>query len=88
VPRLSTSAGRDLAEARYDRLERFVGALAAEVGQRRAGDGLGVLDYLIDNRLSPRMSTQVAYLRSRLDGRADLAGEFVLAMEQEMNGLL
>jgi hypothetical protein len=88
VPRLSTAAARDLAEARYDRLQDLVTSLAAEIGQRREGDGLGVLDYLIDHRLSPRMSTQVAYLRSQLDGRADLAGRLVAALEQEMNGQL
>lgn len=87
VPRLSAAAARALAEERYDRKLGFVAALAAEIDRRQEGDGLSVLDALIDDRVNPRLSVQLAGLRARVDGRSGTAAALVAAMETEMRGL-
>ncbi len=92
LDRLMTETGRRLAEARYDRLIRFVGLLAAELGAYEAASregGLAIVQYLIENRQNPRMSEQVRYLASWWAARPSvLARDLLAAMQAEMNGLM
>lgn len=84
--RLTTAAGRALAERRYDRLARYVEGMAAEIPLWGEADTLGILDFLVDNRVNPRMSEQIGLLRARCNGSTSLACDLVAAMEREMVG--
>lgn len=86
LARLTTASGRAWAERRYDRLMGYVDGMAAEIPSRGQADTLGILEFLVDHRVNPRMSEQIDLLRARCNGSTSLACDLVAAMEREMAG--
>lgn len=91
LARLTTAAGRRVAEERYERVLAFAAALLREIPtyDRASGEGgLAVLDYLIDDRVNPRLSTQLNALQTIWGGSRDgLARDLVLALQRETSGV-
>jgi hypothetical protein len=91
VPKMTTGAGRRVAEARIERLLQINGELVAELEEleRAVEDGrLAVVRYFMENRSNPELTAQLALLEQRWSGatRAPTAAELLRAVRAEVAG--
>ena len=91
VPKMTTGAGRGVAEARLERLVQINGQLVAELEEleQAVEEGrLAVVRYFMENRSNPELTAQLALLEQRWSGAAQTptAAELLRALRAEVAG--
>jgi len=91
IPKMTTAAGRRVAQARIDRLSQLNGEMIAELeGLETAVESgrLAVVRYFMENRRNPRLTEQLALLEQRWAGGGPLPGtaELLRVMQSEVAG--
>ncbi len=91
VPKMTTGAGRQVAQQRLDRLRQINSTLTDELEEleHALGSGrLAVVRYFMENRSNPQLTQQLALLEQRWSGDAEPSspGELLRHIRDEVEG--
>ena len=89
VPKMTTAAGRRVAEARIDRLSQINGEMMAELEELEEAvepGRLAVVRYFMENRRIPQLTEQLALLEQRWAGGGPVPGTAELLRPDAVRG--